>query len=596
VTLKRAHRSSRFGERGSVTVLIALLLPVFLGFAALLVDLGQLRSTSRYEQLYADFAALAAGKQMAVGDAVSGCKDAIAYLDSNDTRISPSINKTTFCAALSNSCNNSSAEASPSTTVNGVTVSIHYPVPSSEIRDSHWTGAGLNDGASQCNRMRVLVNTRESGMFSRILGVRSSTTGKTATVRPTSTPGSPPALWLLDPTGCTPLNVTGGSQVTVGTSTVQGVITVDSDGSTCTGSQATIDVSGAGSSLQAIGPPSGTSSGGQINLNALTPGSSTCAIPACVTSEVSGGLLAPQPQHGDAVSREIMDWKYNCKTGYPTFHGVSINDCPYTSARGGTAYPYIDNLSSAIGSSGSVSNFTKIGPGNSACNPTGVVNYPVGNYWVDCTKGNNGFNVNNATVTFAGGNVVFEDNVKVGTGGTLNLNTANTLNVAGLPSSCQPPQVQTPCTLQSSPNAAFVYFRGDQSTSFSTSGTGMVNANHVFVYGGTGAVAFSGAPPTWTAPTEGPFQGLAYWTDMPSTATNAELTSFVITGGSGASLSGVFFTPEANPFKIAGGGNWGQQHAQFISFQLTVNGGGILSMSPDQNPITLPLLKGYLIR
>jgi hypothetical protein len=83
---------------------------------------------------------------------------------------------------------------------------------------------------------------------------------------------------------------------------------------------------------------------------------------------------------------------------------------------------------------------------------------------------------------------------------------------------------------------------------------------------------------------------------MPATASSAQLSSFTITGGSGANLAGVFFTPEAAPFKIAGGGNWGQQHAQFISYQLTVTGGGILTMAPDPTAVLPPTLKGYLIR
>src|SRR5262249_19139765 len=162
-------------------------------------------------------------------------------------------------------------------------------------------------------------------------------------------------------------------------------------------------------------------------------------------------------------------------------------------------------------------------------------------------------------------------------GGTLNINTGTDLTKTdgtGLPSamasSCLPPTVQTPCVNGYSANAAFVYIRGDNSTQLSTSGTGAVNFNHVFVYGGTRSGAFSGAPPNWTSPQEGPFKGLAYWTDMlPSTASSAQLSSFTITGGSGANLEGTFFTPEAAPFKLAGGGNWGQQHAQFISYQLT---------------------------
>jgi hypothetical protein len=98
------------------------------------------------------------------------------------------------------------------------------------------------------------------------------------------------------------------------------------------------------------------------------------------------------------------------------------------------------------------------------------------------------------------------------------------------------------------------------------------------------------------APTEGPFAGLAYWTDMPASASNAERSSFTITGGSGANLTGVFFTPEASPFKLAGGGNWGQQHAQFISYQLTVTGGGVLTLAPDDLSVKPPLMNGYLIR
>src|SRR6185437_11503620 len=96
-------------------------------------------------------------------------------------------------------------------------------------------------------------------------------------------------------------------------------------------------------------------------------------------------------------------------------------------------------------------------------------------------------------------------------------------------SSCKPPTVQTPCIGSSSANAAIVYIRGNNGTTISTSGTGTVVANHTFIYGGTGSVAFSGSPPTWTAPTEGPFAGIAYWTDMPATATNAQKSSFTIT-------------------------------------------------------------------
>jgi hypothetical protein len=586
----------RDGERGAIAVFTALLLTMTLGFTALLVDLGQLRATARNEQLYVDLSALAAGKLLSTGNANGACKDAITYLNENDSRITTAIDSTSFCSSVSNTCNNSTTQAAPSQTVGDVQVIVHYPVPSSEITDTRWGGAGISDGPSQCQRMRVIVRTKDHGMFGGIFGVHNEYTQRSATMRPYQGIGSPPALWVLDPTGCTPLKVDGGSQVTVGTSSVQGVITVDSNGTTCTGSQTTISSSGSGTTINAVGPPSGGTTG-QINLVALPAGSTSCSLPACATADVSGLRLQPQPVHGDVATRAYIDWKYNCKTGYPTFHGTTVYDCPYTAANGGTRYPYIDNLKTAVGSSGvpGTGTWTTIGPGNSACSPNSSITYPVGNYYVKCSKGNNGFVVNSGvTVTFSGGNVVFDDSVTVSTGGRINFNTANTSSA--LSSSCTPPTVQTPCIGSSSTNAAFVYLRGDSSTQFSTSGTGVINANHVFVYGGTGSVAFSGAPPTWTAPTEGPFAGLAYWTDMPSTATNAQLSSFTITGGSGANLAGVFFTPEAAPFKLAGGGNWGQQHAQFIAFQLAVTGGGVLTMAPDPTAVTPPLLKGYLIR
>jgi hypothetical protein len=574
---------------------MALVMVVLLGFAALNVDLGQLRATSRYEQSYVDLAALSAGRILALGDAQGACKAAIQSLNTNDQKLSPTINANTFCGTIPTSCTNATAEKTPTQTVGNATVSIHYPVPASEISDSRWGGAGLNDGV-QCQRMRVLVNTVDQGMFSRVFGRTSSSTGRTATVKPAVGTGSPPALWVLDPTGCTPLKVDGGSQVTVGTSTVQGIITVDSDGTTCTGGSSTISATGAGTIIQAVGPPSGAATG-QINLVALPPGQTSCSIPACDPADVSGGRITPQPQYGNQASRAYIDWKYNCKDTYPSFHGVFVPGCPNTSGNGGTTYAYVDNLVSAIGSSGTPAGFTSIGPGGGACSPNASITYPVGNYYVNCTKGNNGFVVSGVTVTFSGGNVVFADNVTVSNGGTLKFNTANTN--ATLAASCTPPSVVTPCTsgaTASSQKAAFVFIRGDNTTSFSTSGTGTVIANNTFVYGGTGSIAFGGAPPQWTAPTEGPFKGLAYWTDMPSTATNAQKSSFTITGGSGANLSGVFFTPEAAPFKLAGGGNWGQQHAQFIAFQLTVTGGGILTMAPDPSFPTPPLQKGWLIR
>ncbi|MFN8028526.1 MAG: hypothetical protein U0W40_19845 [Acidimicrobiia bacterium] len=575
-------------------VVFAVVLVVLLGFAALLVDLWQLRTTSRYEQSYVDLAALSAGRQLATGDAVAACQAAIKSLNTNDGRLSPVLTPSTFCATIPTSCTNATVEAKPTQTVGDVTVSIHYRcrrrrsstrVGRRRPRRRHPVSADA--GARE--------HPRQGHVLAHLPGHELPTPAAPRRCAANGT-GSPPALWVLDPTGCVPLKVDGGSQVTVGTASIQGVITVDSDGTTCSGGSSTISATGAGTIIQAVGPPTGAATG-QINLVALPPGQTTCTVPACDPLDVSAGRITPQPQYGSQASRAYIDWKYNCKDTYPTFHGVFVAGCPNTSGNGGTSYAYIDNLKTAIGTSGTPAGYTMIGgPGNNKdCAPAASVVYPQGNYFVNCTRGNNGFVVNSGvTIEFQGGNVVFADNVTVSNGGTLKFNTANTN--ASLSAACKPPTVQTPCTTASSQTAAFVFMRGDETSQFSTSGTGTIVANHTFVYGGSGSVAFSGAPPAWTAPTEGPFAALAYWTDMSANASNAQKSSFTITGGSGANLTGVFFTPEAAPFKLAGGGNWGQQHAQFIAFQLTVTGGGVLTMAPDPTFPTPPLKKGSLIR
>ena len=591
----RWFRGRRRDESG-VFVIFVVLLATMIGVAALMVDAGQLRASSRDGQLHVDLAALAGAKSLSQGDANRACRDAVTYLNMNDSRITPAINAASLCAPITNTCTNASTPAAGTVTAGAVTVSVRYPVPAAEITDPQWGGAGLNDGISQCRRLRVAQVTRDGALFSKIFGIASSLTSRSATVRPLDGSAGPPALWVLDPTGCVPLKVDGGSQVTVGTDTVKGIIAVDSDATTCTGGASTISSTGSGTLIQAIGPPTGTVVG-EIRLNALSSGSGTCAIPACDPSDVTNGRIAPQPVHGDAATRAHVDWRYNCKSGYPTYHGTTINNCPDTPATGGTAYPYLDNLKTATGSSNLPASGTwiTIGPNPNQCNPAATITYPVGNYYVKCAKGNNGFVVNSGvTVTFSGGNLVFEDNVTVSNGGTLNINTANAN--AHLPPSCLPPTVQTPCIANSSANAATVYLRGDTSTMLSTSGSGTINANHVFVYGGTGAIAASGNPPFWTAPVEGPFSGLAYWSDMPPTASAGLRSSYTVTGGSGATLTGTFFTPEASPFKLTGGGNWGQQHAQFISYQLTVTGNANLTISPDPNAIAPPPPNGYLIR
>jgi hypothetical protein len=97
------------------------------------------------------------------------------------------------------------------------------------------------------------------------------------------------------------------------------------------------------------------------------------------------------------------------------------------------------------------------------------------------------------------------------------------------------------------------------------------------------------ATPNWTAPTEGPFKQLALWSEKSS-------NKFQINGGAGVSLEGIFFTPEADALSLSGSGDWGQLHAQFISYRVAVSGGGTLNMTPDPSMLSLPPTNNALIR
>jgi hypothetical protein len=250
---------------------------------------------------------------------------------------------------------------------------------------------------------------------------------------------------------------------------------------------------------------------------------------------------------------------------YPSYHGITIPDCD-------TGAPaYIDQLVAAVGTSGAPGTFTTM----TNCSPSGNLTLS-GNVWVNCPT----FSVGNGTNVTFNGNVVFQGDVKM-TGGSIGVNAVNPNTLLG---GCMT-VVNAACLNSSSANAAFVYQRAGD---FSITG-GALALKHTFVYQTSGAVKDTGgAAPTWSPPIEGPFSHLSLWSEKSD--------AYTINGGGGLDLTGVFFTPEANPFKITGGGGVNQQHAQFISYHLTVSGSGVLNMAPDPQAVSIPPKAGVLIR
>lgn len=563
----------RDGERGAIAVMTALLVTAFLMVAALVVDLGYVRYRAMKDQTAADLAVLASGTNLAAGRPALACVDAVNSLKTNLPALGD-LDGSSVCAPIpATACVGSpTMPATVSTTTRGYVITLQYPVPDGEIADPHF-GAGLRDGPV-CQRMRISVTSTPPVFFGAIAGRSSYSITRSATVHASYTSDAKiPALWLLDPFGCTTLAVTGGSRLTIGSPATPGIVISDSDGSTCTGGQRTVSSTGSGTIAEAV-PTTGTNPG-TIQLHALPPMALTCSGYACDASDVSSGRLSPQPSPLTArVTRLPADWRYNCRSGYPAYHTLPIASCPLNTP------PYVELLAGAVGASGNPGGFQQWTATGHSCNPSGTITV-TGNWWIDCPAGlriGNGSNV-----TFTGGNLVLDGGINM-TGGSLNLNTSNPN--PHLPVSCQAPHVTTPCTDESSTQAAFAYIRNGSVTLTG----GQLNSHHVATFVPAGYVSVAGgAPPTWLAPTEGPFQGLALWSEL---ATN----KFQINGGAGASLQGTFFTPEAAPFTLSGSSNWGQQNAQFITNQLVVSGGGALTLAPNPTAIALPRKTVRLIR
>jgi hypothetical protein len=382
-----------------------------------------------------------------------------------------------------------------------------------------------------------------------------------------------------------------------------------------------MNASGNGTSIHAI-PTTGTPSG-EIDLFGMPIGASSCNQSACDQGDVSSGRVAPQPQHGDRATRAPIDYLYNCKasgvqvSGYPlgvlnplstaspqspypnyhpnlpSFPGVPIGNCPSASL----VPPYIDTLT-GLTSSGSVGSTAGVAPLNGtwqrwtstySCTPSGTIPAS-GNWWIDCGPGGIKLGSGN-NVTITNGNVVVDGGITLTGSGSFTVNqTTIPVTTTG---PCQGTfdattgAITVVATLDASclnyhdVNQGFLYIRsGDLNPN---GGTFAMTNTSVIQTGGGSLKATGGSPVSWSAPATGPFKKLAYWNETSGT--------YTLNGGGNMNLTGAFFTPEATPFKLVGGGGSSLLSAQFIALQLSISGGGTLNLVPSVSS-NIPLLKG----
>jgi hypothetical protein len=577
----------RRDERGAFIVIWAVLITALMIMVAIVIDLGQMRSARRSVQSAADISLLAGGGSFStpVGlDPMSACQDTIRYLNQDLPSLPASLDPIGFCNQSGKELNKTicnppftSPVAAPSTTTGPYRIEVRYPVYDSDIVDA--SGPRSTDG-DKCERMQLNITRTDSSVFAGIIGVHQLTSKASATIRRMPVNASLfPALWLLDPRDCTALDVGGTTtRVNVGTTATPGIVTIDSDGTDCTGQQATLDANG-GAQLKAI-PLTGTGyDRGMISLYAHPASSLTCnrsVYHDCDEADIPSNIQ-PQPIRRDTrATRAPVDWRYNCKRNYPSYttigqdkkqYKVAIKDCPNYA----TVPAYMDQLRSAIGNAGAISGYTDY---NGPCTLNGApVMMPAGNLRITCPT----FKVQ-TVVTFPGQNVVFDGDIQVT--GKLVFNQANPL--ASL-TGC----VGTIATC-SSQQAALMYMRKGNLV---VNGGGSFDLRNTALYEDGGYLNFGGGgTPAWSAPLEGPFRSLAYWDEY-------ESGSYSVNGGASMSLSGIFFTPFADPFSISGGSPTAQQDAQFVSRKVSISGGGTLNLAPkESDAISLPPPAAILIR
>jgi hypothetical protein len=625
-------------ETGAYAILFAILIVAILSIAAVAVDLSSQMAYAGDNRSRADFAALAAGSKLP-GDPLGACNEAWKFIRAN-TRDLPATAVSPCASGVPQAFNPVCTATTPAVvyqaTNTGPTyqISITYPVPNSDPSMLGRVGPGTVDGldSERCQRMAVSVRSSHATIFGGILKSGRLSSPATAVVRARLQGFTkvPVALLILDPYGCNALTNSGQAAAYVYAADVNnpGFISLDSDGTKIgnpnrcdQANQFTVDVSGTGNAnikacantFDPLNPTSCTDPG-TIDLYSFASGQTTCSNGnpvACDPTDVNNGTLYPQPIQEFYRATVLPAYRrWNCRgTGvgvlpyrqyapYPSpLLPVSIGQCDHTDTNDSAA-PYIDNLNTTIGQSGIPTGFCNLNakPANGCPTVPGyatkgvscglsssdpAVNVPAGNWDITC-KGGMSISTN---VTFAtGSNVVVDDGLSTGANnGSVSLNAV------------------TPGTCDAAQPNVYMFFRG--SGGFSKGAQSSMTLCHTMVYL-TGAKPNGNSTPptldfgagsgslTWVAPSSGPFNGLALWSEGAG-------GNFPHNIGGQASLvlQGVFFMPYADPFTFTGQGALYQTQAQFVTFRMNIAGQGTLTMVPSpSNALTIPKYGWALIR
>jgi hypothetical protein len=601
--VRHASRAVR-DEHGNVTLIVAVALVLLLGIVSLVVDLAIVRQARAEGKSSTDFAATAGAATLAEeGNPRAGCIDAFLYFAENAHDVSINVGEatsacTSFPLGVSGCASDSPANVA--TIVDGDhTIRVTWPVPDADpmlVPDAIGDpGQSLSsfDGRP-CERLAVSTRVERDLVFAGIFGTETGRTSVHSVARaflPDPISDQPAALVILEPTGCDALVASGSGSdgthpqvhvkavpVADGGLTVwqPGLIAVDSDASACTDGQYVIRRDGEHSWIEAEATPDPPMDDGPDpsqpgRLQSIAMGTYPDRVwqgPTAVGKIVPAPTLRTTP-----VTRLPMDVRYNCGTSWGC-PGASSFDGPVDALR--AAYGQGTGLDPSGPYGGDFEDPRLLGlpflpPGTCsyAGGPTTYTVVPAGNWIIDCPL----FEVKRPIV-FEGGNVIFTGGVSLSGGGALFVNYLD-------PNDALPTD-----DLLLGSGDGFLYVRegglaGAGGTTFK------LHQTLLFIEDGSLNITGGADNISWSAPCDGPpscsgqggvredFEDLVLW------AEDADASPWRIAGGGTMHISGIVFTPEADPFEIQGVGLDSASKAQFWVERLDVAGNGDLAMVPD---------------
>ena len=406
--MRHLRTGDRAGQEGAVLLIVSIAMVTLLAIAALVLDLGAVRSNRAASRVAADAASTAGALDAAEGDGRAGCETALDYLELNLAGVTTISGAS--CLGFPTTCDPTTPSVSTTGSSGNWTVTLTYPVPDAEaVLDPSAIGAGSQaisaDDGNQCERFGVSITSNHQHLFASVIGASSQDTTVSSVARTYIPPAEDFALNLLilERYDCDAISAAGSGggsggivvDAVLNTDTGEldpGFIAIDSDGSGVCGGDGVLDVDGGNAYIRADGPTGcPTETGTHVGAGGLTvgegcgalrllaPGVPGCNYPACTSS----GTVVPDPTRGrERVTRAPVDHRFNCKPTYPFPVGWEIEPCADAPA------PYIDNLVAAYGGAGTPVGFSSWTGAGYPCtidgSPGTEIIAPAGNWHVDC--------------------------------------------------------------------------------------------------------------------------------------------------------------------------------------------------------------------